>query len=128
MLTMLLSLLTGYAKYPCFLCLWDSRARDLHWAEANWSLQGALTPGEKNVINTTLVPPKKVLLPPLHIKLWLIKQFIKSLPKDGECVRYLCSMFPKLSEVKLKEGDFTGPDIRTSDSLCYLRKRSVGLF
>ncbi|GBM70538.1 hypothetical protein AVEN_47654-1 [Araneus ventricosus] len=49
-----------------------------------------------------------------------MKQFIKSLPKDGECFRYLCSKFPKLSEAKLKEGVFTGPDIRIllSDSLC----------
>ncbi|GBM87997.1 hypothetical protein AVEN_185934-1 [Araneus ventricosus] len=112
MLTMLLGRQTGYTKCPCFLCLWDSRARDLHWTEADWSLRGALTPGEKNVINATLVPPEKVLLPPIHIKLEFMKQFIESLPKDGECFRYLCSMFPKLSEAKLKEGVFTGPDMR----------------
>ena len=41
-----------------------------------------------------------------------MKQFVKSLPKDGECFTYLCSKFPKLSEAKLKEGVFTGPDIR----------------
>ncbi|GBN20253.1 hypothetical protein AVEN_5086-1 [Araneus ventricosus] len=28
MLTMLLGQQTGYTKYPCFLCLWHSRARD----------------------------------------------------------------------------------------------------
>ena len=21
----------GYTKYPCFLCLWNSRAKDKHW-------------------------------------------------------------------------------------------------
>ncbi|GBN46008.1 hypothetical protein AVEN_107081-1 [Araneus ventricosus] len=48
-----------------------------------------------------------------------MKQFIKSLSKDGECFRYLCSKFPKLSEAKLKEGVFTGAEIRKllSDSL-----------
>ncbi|GBM78010.1 hypothetical protein AVEN_13028-1 [Araneus ventricosus] len=66
----------------------------------------------KNVINTTLVLPEKVLLPPLHKKLRLMKQFIKPLPKYGECFRYLCSKFPKLSEAKLKEGVFTSPVIR----------------
>lgn len=40
-----------------------------------------------------------------------MKQFIKSLRKDGECFRYVCSQFPKLSEAKLKEF-FTGPDIQ----------------
>ncbi|GBO29865.1 hypothetical protein AVEN_175640-1 [Araneus ventricosus] len=110
MLTMMLGQQTGYTKFPCFLCLWYSRARDLHWTKTDWSLRGA--PGAKNVINTTLVPPEKVLLPPIHIKLGLMKQFMKSLRKDGECFRYLCSKFPKLSDAKLKERVFTIPDIR----------------
>ncbi|GBM53191.1 hypothetical protein AVEN_14221-1 [Araneus ventricosus] len=84
MLTMLLGQQAGYTKYPCFLCLWDSRARDLHWAKSSWSLRGSLTPEENNVINTTLARPEKVLLPPPHTQLGLMKQFIKSLPKDGE--------------------------------------------
>lgn len=111
-LSMLLGQQAGYTKYPCFLCLWDSRARDQHWTNTDWPPRETLTPGEKNIINTTLIPPEKVLLPPLHIKLGLIKQFVKSLPRDGNCFRYLCSKFPKLSEAKLKEGVFTGPDIR----------------
>ncbi|GBM64654.1 hypothetical protein AVEN_91721-1 [Araneus ventricosus] len=41
MLTMLLGQQAGYKKYPCFLCLWDSRARDLNWTKTDWSLQGA---------------------------------------------------------------------------------------
>ncbi|GBL84400.1 hypothetical protein AVEN_117167-1 [Araneus ventricosus] len=41
-----------------------------------------------------------------------MKQFIKSLPKYGECFRYLCSKFLILSEAELKDGVFTGPDIR----------------
>ncbi|GBM12446.1 hypothetical protein AVEN_55284-1 [Araneus ventricosus] len=99
------------------------------------SLRGALTPDDKNVVNATLVPPEKVLLPPLHKKLGLMKQFIKSLPKDVECFRYMCSKFPKLSEAKMKEEVFTGPDIRKAVIRFPLfrdnggqRKRSVGLF
>lgn len=60
----------------------------------------------------SLIDPKKILLPPLHIKLGLMKQFVKALPKDGECFKYLCEKFPHLSEAKLKEGVFVGPDIR----------------
>lgn len=111
-LTMLLGQQSGFTKYPCFLCLWDSRARDLHWGKKDWPIREYLRPGEKNVLHESLVPRDKVLLPPLHIKLGLIKQFIKSLPKDGECFRYLCTKFPRLSEAKLKEGVFVGPDIR----------------
>ncbi|GBL81227.1 hypothetical protein AVEN_164681-1 [Araneus ventricosus] len=41
-----------------------------------------------------------------------MKQFVKVLPKEGECFTYLCDHFSGLSEAKLKEGVFVGPDIR----------------
>ncbi|GBN24438.1 hypothetical protein AVEN_39044-1 [Araneus ventricosus] len=41
-----------------------------------------------------------------------MKQFMKALPKEGECFKYLCDQFPGLSEAKLKEGVFIGQDIR----------------
>jgi hypothetical protein len=58
----------------------------------------------------SLVDPKKILLPPLHIKLGIIKQFVKALPKTGNSFKYLCKKFPHLLEAKLKEGIFIGPD------------------
>jgi len=42
-----------------------------------------------NIINKSLVDPSKVLLPPLHIKLGLMKQFVKALDKEGECFMYI---------------------------------------
>ena len=74
--------------------------------------KSTLKVGEKNVYFKSLVDPKKVLLPPLHIKLGMMKQFVKALPKDGETFKYLSSKFPRLTEAKLKEGVFVGPDIR----------------
>ncbi|GBM61358.1 hypothetical protein AVEN_112241-1 [Araneus ventricosus] len=41
-----------------------------------------------------------------------MKQFVKVLPKEGECFKYLCDQFPGLSEAKLKESVFIGPNIR----------------
>lgn len=109
---MLLGQQKGFTKFPCFICEWDSRARDRHWSTKHWPARKTLTPGEKNILHKTLVDPKKILLPPLHIKLGLMKQFVKALPEDGECFKYLCEKFPHLSEAKLKEGVFVGPDIR----------------
>lgn len=109
---MLLGQQGGFTKFPCFLCEWDSRARNQHWCRKNWPARKSLKPGEKNILRKNLVDPKNVLLPPLHIKLGLMKQFVKALPKDGPCFKYLCQKFPHLSEAKLKEGVFTGPDIR----------------
>jgi hypothetical protein len=58
----------------------------------------------KNIIlRKGLVDAKKILLPPLHFKLGIMKQFVKALPKIGNCFKYLC---------KLKEGVFVGADIR----------------
>lgn len=41
-----------------------------------------------------------------------MKQFVKALDKDGDCYAYLEDQFPQLSEAKLKEGIFDGPQIR----------------
>ncbi|GBN65419.1 hypothetical protein AVEN_63569-1 [Araneus ventricosus] len=41
-----------------------------------------------------------------------MKQLVKALPKEGECFKYLCDQYSDLSEAKLKEGVFIGPDIR----------------
>ena len=63
------------------------------------------TPGEYNVTNENLINPKKVLMPPLHIKLCLIKQFVKALDRN-------CSSFKSITGInyaKLKEGIFVFP-------------------
>lgn len=102
----------GYPKFPCHLCKWDSRARDKHWSTPTWPKRQVLTPGVKNVTNAALVDPQKVILPPLHIKLGIMKQFVKALDKSSPCFQYIASKFPHLSDAKVKEGTFDGPQIR----------------
>ena len=84
-LCMLLGQQGGYTKYPFFLCLWDSKAKTKCWEQEEWPERKEFTPGEKNILNQLLVDPRKVLLPfkPLHIKLGLIKQYVKSLDNMG---------------------------------------------
>lgn len=110
---MLLGQQGGFTKFPCFLCEWDSRARDKHWTTKEWPSRKDLTPGAKNIVHISLVDPQKILLPPLHIKLGIMKQFVKALSKSGgPCFQYLFSKFPALSDAKIKEGIFDGPQIR----------------
>ena len=59
-----------------------------------------------------MVPRDKIVFPPLHIKLGLMKQFFKALDKDGDCFQYICRSFPSLSNEKLKADIFDGPQIR----------------
>ena len=99
-------------KYPVFLCMWDSRAKNEHWIRKEWPKRQNLIVGSANVINEALVEREKIVFPPLHIKLGLIKQFVKALNKDGDCFKYLRSRFQGLSDEKVKSGIFTGPDIR----------------
>ena len=69
-------------------------------------------PGEKNVVNPPLVLPENILLPPLHIKLGLMKNFVKGMDKTGRGFQYVRNKFPNVSDAKIKEGIFIGPQIR----------------
>ena len=72
----------------------------------------SLSSGDLNVINDPLVDRKNIVFPPLHIKLGLMKQFVKALDHSGECFSYICSTFPSLSEEKKKAWIFDVPQIR----------------
>ena len=111
-LSILLGQQGGNTKYPCFLCLWDSRAKQDQWIKRKWPSRKVFILGEKNIKNIPLVNREKILLPPLHIKLGLIKQFVKALDKEAKCFKYLCTKFPRLTYEKIKAGIFDGPQIR----------------
>ena len=111
-ISMLLGLQGGYTKYSCFLCLLDSRAVDRHYLQKEWPARGTLTPGRCNVKSSSLVDPKNVLLPPLHIKLRLMKIFVKALNKDNLFFKFLQSKFPAVSDAKHGAGVFNGPQLR----------------
>jgi len=108
----LLGLQAGYTKYSCFLCEWDSRTRGTHYSRKHWPHRQSLTPGMKNVIHKPLIKPSKVLPPPIHIKLGLMKNFVKALGVKGLAFTYLCGKFPRLTFEKVKAGVFIGPQIR----------------
>ena len=109
---LLLGLQGGFTKYCCFLCLWDSRATKDHFTRREWPPRESFQLGQSNVKHLPLVNPKNVYLPPLHIKLGLMKQFVKALDKDSATFKYLCKIFPQISDAKLREGIFVGPQIR----------------
>ena len=65
-----------------------------------------------NVAQNPPVDPHKILLPPLHVKLGIVKNFVKAMHKNGEGFRFLQRKFPKLNKVKIKEEVFQGPQIQ----------------
>ncbi|KAL4715297.1 hypothetical protein ACJJTC_010867 [Scirpophaga incertulas] len=121
MVNFLLGQQSGYTKYPCFICLWDSRAKEDHWKKVVWPARENMTVGASNIINKPLVDRGKNIFSPLHIKLGLMKQFVRALDKDGQCFKYIWVIlqnlvnwifFPGLSMEKIKAGIFSGPQIR----------------
>lgn len=105
MITILLGQQTGFIEHPCFMCEWDSRVCDQHYRRKDWPLRKGLDPGSKNAMNEHLVPPSKVILPPLHVKLGSIKQLVKAMRiNHSEAFNHLFLKFPKLSEAKINEG------------------------
>ena len=112
MLGFLLGLHGGYTKYYCCHCLWDSRATDQHYIQRVWPEKEQLVPSMHSVIQEALVPRQKILLPPLHIKLGLLKQFIKALDPNSATLHYIRKMFSHLPDTKVKGVMFTGPQIR----------------
>lgn len=109
--TQLMGMQAGYTKYSCFLCYWDSRARNEHYTKETWPRRITYDLNYRNVLNKPIVEAKNIIFPPLHIKLGLIKQFVKTLPPDGPSMMRLMQIFPKLSPIKVKSGVFIGPDI-----------------
>lgn len=109
---MLTGLQQGYTKYMCFLCKWDSRARKEHYVRKDWPKRANFIVGQENVKCNPLVEMDQIILPPLHIKLGLFKNLVKALQKEGPAFKYLKSVFPNLSDAKIKEGVFVGPQIK----------------
>jgi len=61
-LSMILGQQSGFTKYPCYSCLWDSRDRKNHYTRTDWPERVSFNPGTMNIINKSLVDPSKILL------------------------------------------------------------------
>ena len=112
MVAFLVGLQGGFTTFQCYLCLWDSRNTALHYKKRNWPLRTSYEIGTYNVKQQPLVDAAKILMPPLHIKLSLIKQFVKQLDTEGEAFKYIQQLFPTLSKAKIKAGVFVGPEVK----------------
>ena len=94
------------------MCEWDSRDKKNHYIKKEWPKRESLTPGQKNVLHPSLVTSDIIILPSLHIKLGLFKKFVKVLDKNCAELYYLKEKFPRVSDSKIEEGIFVGPQIR----------------
>ena len=110
-MALLLGMELGYTKYCCFLCELDGRDKKNHYVNKLWPKRTSLTPREKYV-GSPLVLLEKIYLPPLHIKLGFMKNFVKGMDKTGDVFESVRNNFPNVSDAKIKEGIFIGLQIR----------------
>lgn len=66
------------ANLLLLLLFMDSRARQHHYIK-KWSKRGDLKVGENNIKLKPLIKKENIILPPLHIKPELIKNFVEAL-------------------------------------------------
>lgn len=98
----------GYASYMCFLCKWNTRQTDTHchYYVKEFPVRTEHIIDNYSVIHPPLVPSHRIILPPLHIKLGIVKNFIKRVYAiNSSAAERLKILFPKLTESKIKEGN-----------------------
>jgi hypothetical protein len=88
-IALLLGLQQRFTKHCCFICEWDSRARSLHYSRKDWPARKSLEQGIMNVKNQPLVERSKILLPSVHLKLGLMKNFVKAMNQEEAAFTYL---------------------------------------
>ena len=111
-IALFMGLQLGYTKFCCFICEWESVDKKSHDIKKEWPKRESIMPGQKNVVHPSLVNSDTIILPSLHIKLGLFKNFVKALNQNGAGFHYLKEKFPRVSDSKIKEGIFVGPQIR----------------
>ncbi|KAF2366118.1 hypothetical protein FHG87_003127 [Trinorchestia longiramus] len=90
----------------------SSRADDQHYVRQEWPSRQGLKPGSHNIVSHPLVEPSKIFLPPRHIKVGLMNNFVKALGGEDGGFASLHQKFQRKSMEKINAGIFDGPQIR----------------
>jgi hypothetical protein len=105
-IALLFGLQLGYTKFCFFLCEWDSGDTKYHCIHKQWPERESPILRQKNVVNTRLIIPEKVYLPPLHKKLGVVKNFVKAMDQNSPGFVYLKYSSPEINGAKIKKKFF----------------------
>lgn len=93
----LLGMKFGYTKYSCFIYMGTVKRGWRHRFQSNWPPRSGLKPGDQNRLHQPIIDRKNIIFSSLHIRLGLKKQFVKTLPTEGDWFKYLILKFKNLS-------------------------------
>ena len=98
----------GFTKYYCYFCLWDSSDTVVHYLKRDWPQLTKFSVGKNSFKLEPLLDQRKVMFPPIFLKLDLMKQFVTALNKESPVFKHLQDFFPNLSAVKVEATVFIG--------------------
>ena len=68
-----------------------------------------ITDAREEIVSPPLVLPVKIYLPPLYMKLSLVKNFVKGMDKTCRGFEYMGNKFPNVSDAQINEVIFISP-------------------
>jgi hypothetical protein len=89
--------------------MWDSQAREKHYIVKEWAAREDFIPSKHSITEVPIPNPRKMMLPPPHINLGLMKNSVKVVDKSVEVFLHWSRKLPNLSSRKVKRGIFVGP-------------------
>lgn len=101
----------GWPKFPCPFCKFDSRDKIKIYYK-KWPSRTNHVVGEFSIVNKNLIKARKIIIPPLHMKLGAFASFIKWMESNSAPKMYLKKKFHYKSESKINNGQLNGPEIR----------------
>lgn len=90
MVTIMIGRQASFTKFPCYLCLWNSRVTGEHYLSRDSTPRTVFNVRKKIIKWEPLLDfPWEIFFPTPHIKLGLIKQFVSILDQESIAFRYL---------------------------------------
>lgn len=99
----------GNIRHPCIFCEFHAQSKE-RFDKIDWKYRDTFTVGAFSVQNPPLAQSNQIVLPVLHIKLGIFKQYIKYLNNEA-ALQSLISIFPRTTATKLHSGILTGPQV-----------------
>lgn len=113
MVAVFLGITGGNAKYPCFICQWDHGSKYDKYNDPAFVFRGEPEVGKFGQKYMPLIDRKKVMIPPLHVKLGVVTNFLKTLTDNKQLLKdqntptfdYLKTLFgTAVNDSKIKAG------------------------
>lgn len=105
-MAILMGKMQGFSKHQCLLCKWEGRKSEQHYKDHQWGDREEYRVGSDSVVHEPLVLRDKEILQPLHIKLGLMRNFVRAMDHNSDAFNHLKTLFPKLTDATIEAGEF----------------------